>query len=50
MSAETTEPVRISELDIDMLIEQLRRAGRPFTTEELAQLLQEIWRRRRGGR
>jgi hypothetical protein len=46
MSAEATS-VTISDADVDALIEYMRRAGRPFTTEELAQVLIEIWRRRR---
>jgi hypothetical protein len=49
MSADPT-PVPISEADIDALIDHLRRSGRPFTTEELASVLLEIWRRRRSGR
>lgn len=49
MSAEPNN-VTISEADVDALIDQLRRAGRPFTTDELAQALLEIWRRRRTGR
>jgi hypothetical protein len=42
--------VTISDADIDALIDHVRRAGRPFTTEELAKALMEIWRRRRTGR
>jgi hypothetical protein len=49
MSAEPTN-VTISDADVDALIDHIRRAGRPFTTEELAQVLIEIWRRRRTGR
>jgi hypothetical protein len=49
MSAEPV-PVTISEADIDALIDHLRRSGRPFTTEEMANILLEVWRRRRSGR
>lgn len=49
MSAEPV-PVTISEADIDALIDHMRRAGRPFTAEDLASVLLEIWRRRRSGR
>jgi hypothetical protein len=46
MSAEPTT-VQISEADIDALVEHMRRAGRPFTLDELVTVLQELWRRRR---
>jgi hypothetical protein len=49
MSTEPTS-VSMSDADVDALVEHIRRAGRPFTTEELAQVLVEIWRRRRTGR
>jgi hypothetical protein len=50
MSAEANETIRISEAQIDALADQMRRAGRPFTLDELVEALQEIWRRQREGR
>ena len=51
MSAEPTPtPIQISDIDLDLLVEHMRRTNRPFRAEELAQHLQEVWRRRREGR
>jgi hypothetical protein len=50
MSVQATEPVRIGDADIDALVDHLRRAGRPYTLEELVNLLRELWQRRRATR
>lgn len=46
----SAQPARITDVDLDELAEHIRRAGRPLTLRELAEALQEIWRRRWGGR
>jgi hypothetical protein len=40
--------VRITDADVDDLVDYVRRLGRPVTLDELVQALREIWRRRRG--
>ncbi len=47
MSAETAEPIRISEAQVDALVDHIRRAGRPFTLDELVEVLQALWQRQR---
>ena len=46
----SAQSARITEVDLDDLADHVRRMGRPLTLEELAEALQEIWRRRWGGR
>lgn len=50
MGAETRGTVRISEAQVDALVDQMRRAGRPLTLDEMVAALQELWRRQREGR
>jgi hypothetical protein len=50
MVEEATTAIRIHDADVDALVEHMRRAGRPFTLDELVEVLQELWRRRRANR
>lgn len=50
MSATPQANIRLSEADIDAVIAHLRRVGQPLTLDQMAEVLLEIWRRRREGR